>query len=105
MVVFAGDVNRDGDVNFVDFLSFAPSFSATGDLRSPLDQNIDWVGYASSDWLDTTITSINLKNADCNGNGVIDSADAQAFLQNYRAETIVKSQHPGNKTVPMNSIL
>ena len=84
-LVFAGDVNRDGDVNFVDFLSFAPSFLLTGDARSPLDQNIDWVGYASSDWFDTTITSLNLKNADCNGDGAIDSADALAFLQNYRA--------------------
>jgi hypothetical protein len=99
-LVFAGDVNRDGDVNFVDFLSFAPSFSVTGDLRSPLDQNIDWVGYASSDWLDTTITSINLKNADCNGNGVIDSADAQAFLQNYRAEHNSEKASSGQQNCP-----
>ena len=99
-LVFAGDVNRDGDVNFVDFLSFAPSFLATGDLRSPLDQNIDWVGYASSDWLDTTITSINLKNADCNGNGVIDSADAQAFLQNYRAEHNSEKSASGQQNCP-----
>ena len=32
-LVFAGDVNRDGDVNFVDFLSFAPSFLLTGDFQ------------------------------------------------------------------------
>ena len=99
-LVFAGDVNRDGDVNFVDFLSFAPSFSSTGDLRSPLDQNIDWVGYTSSDWLDTTITSINLKNADCNGNGVIDSADAVAFLQNYRAVHNSEKSVSGQQNCP-----
>ena len=99
-LVFAGDVNRDGDVNFVDFLSFAPSFSVTGDLRSALDQNVDWVGYASSDWLDTTIASINLKNADCNGNGVIDSADTQAFLQNYRAEHNSEKSASGQQNCP-----
>lgn len=99
-LVFAGDVNRDGDVNFVDFLSFAPSFSATGDMRSPLDQNMDWVGYASSDWLDTTITSMNLKNADCNGNGVIDSADALAFLQNYRAVHNSEKSASGQQNCP-----
>ena len=99
-LVFAGDVNRDGDVNFVDFLSFAPSFSVTGDLRSPFDQNIDWVGYASSDWLDTSITSINLKNADCNGDGVIDSADALAFLQNYRAVHNSEKAASGQQNCP-----
>ncbi|HAB89048.1 MAG TPA: hypothetical protein DCF84_00840 [Bacteroidetes bacterium] len=99
-LVFAGDVNRDGNVNFVDFLSFAPSFSVTGDLRSALDQNIDWVGYASSDWLDTTIASLNLKNADCNGNGIIDSADVQAFLQNYRAEHNSEKSASGQQNCP-----
>ena len=84
-LVFAGDVNRDGDVGFVDFLSFAPKFSSLGIPRRTLDQNIDWVGYSSDDWLDSTVTGLNLKNADCNGNGVLDSADADAFLQNYRA--------------------
>ena len=99
-LVFAGDVNRDGDVGFVDFLSFAPKFSSLGIPRRTLDQNIDWVGYSSDDWLDSTVTGLNLKNADCNGNGVLDSADADAFLQNYRASHNSEKLFSGQQNCP-----
>ena len=99
-LVFAGDVNRDGDVNFVDFLSFAPKLLSLGLPRQNVAQNIDWVGYLSDDWSDTTITSLNLKNADCNGDGAIDSADVLAFLQNYRAVHNSEKSASGQQSCP-----
>ncbi len=79
--VFPGDANKDGEANFYDLLELGVGNGITGPARP--NATTEWVGQLAPDWAQSTINGINYKHLDCDGNGIIDEADAMAISQNY----------------------
>ncbi len=88
--VFPGDANRDGKVTGEDILALALYYGDTGVARP--GASLNFTPQACSDWglTNSTFTGnmylndmVNLKNADCNGDGVINDLDVQAVTQNF----------------------
>ncbi len=81
-LVYPGDANYDGIANNNDLLEIGLGFGMNGTSRSNVSNS--WQGYLSSPWgTDTVSTGHNLKHADCNGDGVINSDDTLAINLNY----------------------
>lgn len=79
--VFPGDANQDGEANFYDLLDLGVGNGVTGPVRP--NATIEWIGQLAPDWAQTTSDGVNYKHLDCDGNGIIDEADAQAISANY----------------------
>ncbi|MEY4927247.1 MAG: hypothetical protein RI894_1683 [Bacteroidota bacterium] len=80
--VYPGDANNDGIADNTDLLPIALSNALTGNTRP--NATTQWVGQTSQDWSANIInTTVNLKHADCNGNGTIEASDTLAILANY----------------------
>lgn len=79
--VYPGDANYDGIANNGDLLEIGLGFGVNGTSRSSISNN--WQGYLSAIWADTVSTGYNLKHADCNGDGTINSDDTLAISLNY----------------------
>ncbi len=88
--VFPGDANRNGRVEGEDILAIALYYGDTGIARS--GASLNFTPQACADWGTTLSTysgnmylndMVNLKNADCNGDGVINDLDVQAVTQNF----------------------
>lgn len=88
--VFPGDANRDGQVTGEDILALALYYGDTGIARS--GASLNFTPQVCTDWglTNSTFTGnmylndmVNLKNADCNGDGVINDLDVQAITQNF----------------------
>ncbi|TSA51553.1 MAG: T9SS C-terminal target domain-containing protein [Sphingobacteriales bacterium] len=88
--VFPGDANRNGRVEGEDILAIALYYGDTGIARS--GASLNFTPQACTDWGTTLSTftgnmylndMVNLKNADCNGDGVINDLDVQAITQNF----------------------
>jgi PKD repeat protein len=86
--VWPGDVNRDGIVSAEDILAIGMHYGSTGTARPNASTNFnsqpapDWnTGNISVDMMYLS-DMVNTKNADCNGDGVINASDVQAVTQN-----------------------
>ena len=79
--VFPGDANKDGEANFYDLLELGVGNGITGPVRP--NASTEWVGQLAPDWPQSTINGINYKHLDCDGNGIINEADAIAISDNY----------------------
>ncbi len=88
--VFPGDANRDGQVTGEDILALALYYGDTGVVRP--GATLNFTPQACTDWGTTSSTftgnmylndMVNLKNADCNGDGIINDLDVQAITQNF----------------------
>lgn len=79
--VFAGDANYDGICNNYDVLALGVAFHEGGSARAV--QLTNWEGYYCPDWQGFQSDSTNLKHADCNGDGFVNSEDFAAINQNY----------------------
>ncbi|MEI7803350.1 MAG: PKD domain-containing protein, partial [Bacteroidota bacterium] len=88
--VFPGDANRNGRVEGEDILAIALYYGDTGIARS--GASLNFTPQACTDWgmTQSTFTGnmylndmVNLKNADCNGDGIINDLDVQAVTQNF----------------------
>lgn len=79
-LVFPGDTNHDGVVNSKDLFSIGLKYSFNTIAR--FTQTIDWIGQHS---FNTGIIKqgADIKHADCNGDGVIDTEDIEAIKANY----------------------
>ena len=79
-LVFPGDCNHDGIVNAKDLFSIGLKYSFNTTPR--FTQNIDWIGQHS---FNTGIIrqGVDVKHADCNGDGQINDIDIEAILENY----------------------
>jgi hypothetical protein len=79
VVVYPGDANNDAVVDVRDVLPIARFYGLTGPAR----------GTASNTWSAQNLTSpwtpLEAGFADCDGNGVVDSSDVMALLQNWKA--------------------
>lgn len=84
--VWPGDTDNSELVTNVDLLNIGLGYGQVGPART--SPTTDWVGQPAADWdTSTPLTGINFKNADCNGDGIIDAVDANAILDNYGEET------------------
>lgn len=80
--VWPGDVDYDGIVNMKDMLHVAYQIGKTGPSRTY--QNSDFRSHKANNWSEQlTGRSVNLKNADTNGDSTISSADTLAISENY----------------------
>lgn len=96
--VWPGDSNNDKTADNNDLLPLGLYFSETGLSRDSVSNT--WVGQESTDWLKQQLNGVNLKNADCNGDGTINLNDTLAIHLNYglKHSKVV----PVNTSVPLN---
>lgn len=80
-LVWPGDANNDLIANNLDLLSVGMYFGETGFVRDSIS-NL-WMGHNCDDWDSIQINNMNLKFADCNGDGTINSDDTLAININY----------------------
>ncbi|MCI5054550.1 MAG: T9SS type A sorting domain-containing protein [Flavobacteriales bacterium] len=79
--VWPGDCNADGIVDVTDLMPIGFGFGFTGPVRA--NASLLWVGQYATDWGAFYSNGANIKHADADGNGLIDSLDATAILLNY----------------------
>lgn len=86
--VWPGDANRDGYVTGEDFFAIALNYGDTGAARN--NANTTFTAQPAANWANLSTWSymylqdiMDKKYADCNGDGVIDGADAAVVVQNF----------------------
>ncbi len=80
--VWPGDANDDYTVNMYDPLAIAVAYGQTGSTRT--SASTSWVAQYCSPWANYfAVTNINMKHADCNGDGTVNSTDLAAVTANY----------------------
>jgi parallel beta-helix repeat protein len=95
--VWAGDANADKIVNNADALSVSLSMGGAGPTRAT--PSIVWTAQACVDWASDVpgYPGVNLKHADCNGDGMIDFADALITIRANYGQTHRKWIHTAAK--------
>ncbi|MCE3279898.1 MAG: hypothetical protein K0S44_2089 [Bacteroidetes bacterium] len=78
--VWPGDANHDFIADNNDLLPIGLHYSQTGIPRPSIDNN--WQAHPAVDWGYTEANGADIKHADCNGDGIIDSNDTLAILLN-----------------------
>ncbi|MGB1316779.1 MAG: PKD domain-containing protein, partial [Flavobacteriales bacterium] len=80
--VWPGDANSDNIVTNADALYLGLAFGQTGPTRPAA--TINWVGQPAADWtFNFAANNVNLKHADCDGNGIVNFDDTLAIDFNY----------------------
>jgi hypothetical protein len=80
--VWPGDANGDYTVNVYDPLAVAVALGQTGTART--SPTTSWVAQACPMWANAFVfNNVNMKHADCDGNGTIATADLAAITANY----------------------
>ncbi|WP_276134449.1 hypothetical protein [Polluticoccus soli] len=80
--VWPGDANGDFTVNMYDPLAIAIAMGKTGASRT--SPSTSWVPQFCMPWANVFVTNnVNMKHADCDGNGTVASADLGAVTANY----------------------
>ena len=81
--VWPGDANANGRVDLNDLLTLGWYVGKTGDDRNYADNSI-WLAQHADDWdLMNDALGMNIKYADCNGDGVITTDDAESINEHY----------------------
>ena len=79
--VWPGDVNNNGIVNEIDFLYLGYAFNSRGIPRTTIDSN--WIAQEIiTEWDGTFPDGLNFAYADCNGDGIVNEADAAVIEKN-----------------------
>ena len=91
-LVWPGDANRDLIADNNDLLAIGVGFNDVGPVRP--NATINWQGEACLDWSNAFSGGVNHKNADCNGDGIINGDDTLAILQNYGLQHAFKLKQP-----------
>ena len=71
--IHPGDVNNDGRADMYDLLPIGIYFGETGPTRT--DSGKVWDPHSGTKWGDTMFSKVDIKHADCNGDGIIDRED------------------------------
>lgn len=79
--VWPGDANGDKTVNIYDPLAVAIASGKTGATRPGASSS--WVAQACTNWANSFLSGVNMKHADCDGNGTVTSADLSAITTNW----------------------
>ncbi|HFA49784.1 MAG TPA: T9SS type A sorting domain-containing protein [Bacteroidetes bacterium] len=70
--LWPGDANNDGIADQFDLFAIGAANGASGPLRNgPLS----WAPYISENWNGASYGGINMKHADCNGDGIVNKVD------------------------------
>ena len=83
--VWPGDVNHDGNVNNQDDALLFLYFDYNNNNIAREEQGITWQAYACPDWGFQVTGAYNndIKHFDCNGDGLINTADKNAIIINW----------------------
>lgn len=80
--VWPGDANGDYTVNIYDPLAIAIANGQTGAVRAGATTN--WTAQWCANWANVFVTNnVNMKHADCNGDGTVNNSDLTAITANY----------------------
>jgi len=94
--IHPGDFNMDGVVNVSDVLFWGLAHGNTGPARN--NATTDWTPQPADDWSES-VSIVNNKYQDGDGNGLIDTFDLDVFYLNYdkthnnQITPIIESQH------------
>lgn len=84
--LWAGDINQDGVVDMLDFLTLGLAYGEKGQTQTK--PTIEWEEQTAFYWetvfTDSTHLGLNHVYADCNGDGFINAGDTLAILNNYQ---------------------
>ena len=89
--VWSGDANADGIVNHYDLLAIGRGLGKNGPMRNP---PYSWTPQFGENWNDFYDSDINLKHADCDGNGEIDLEDIIKINEHYRLQNHLFESEP-----------
>jgi hypothetical protein len=103
-VVWPGDANADSKVTNQDLLSIGLYEGTNGVSRAAVLN--DWSAQQSADWTQLQYNMVNMKHADCNGDGKVDANDTLAIKQNFNLvhNTNKKSASPDEVTLVGNDL-
>ena len=79
--VWAGDANGDKVVNMYDPLAISIAYGRSGPLRP--SASIAWTPQPCGNWSNSFLSGVNMKHADCNGDGTVNNSDLAAVTANY----------------------
>ncbi|MEO8148293.1 MAG: T9SS type A sorting domain-containing protein [Bacteroidia bacterium] len=79
--VWPGDANSDLQCNMYDILPIGIAYGQTGPARA--GASLTWVAQPATPWGNNLASGVNIKHADCDGNGTIDSLDLAAITLNF----------------------
>lgn len=95
--VWPGDANGDFTVNIYDPLAIAIASGQTGPTRP--GATTSWTAQACSNWTGVfTTNNVNMKHADCNGDGTVNNTDLGAVTANYNLSHPKGAGHKGTGT-------
>jgi len=79
--VWPGDANADYTVNMYDPLAIAVAYGQAGSIRP--SATTGWIAQYCPNWANYFAYGPNMKHADCNGDGNVNSTDLTAVTTNY----------------------
>ncbi|MBL55867.1 MAG: hypothetical protein CMP61_01640 [Flavobacteriales bacterium] len=80
--VWPGDANNDGVANCIDLFSIARGFKKVSSPNKRILPVNTWVAQKANDWGELN-DDVDMKFADCDGNGVVDRNDISSIKLNY----------------------
>jgi hypothetical protein len=81
--VWPGDFNADGIVDHFDYLKLGIGLGESGSNRNGL---VTWQGHTAENWGSDFLDGLNMKHADANGDGFIDTTDLILHTRYYLYE-------------------
>ncbi len=93
--VYPGDANIDTSVNVYDVLAVGLGYGYSGPTNPEYDETL-WLGQFVPDWNTEFLDTIDVKHADCDGNGFINEDDINVIDDNYTPEAEVPFQNPAD---------
>lgn len=94
--VFPGDANYDNTANNVDVLNIGIAFNEVGTLRDSATSK--WTGQPAKDWAGMFLNNHSYKQADCNGDGIVNLNDLKPITQNYGRVHLKTAYKNGDST-------
>lgn len=96
--VWPGDANADYVANHYDILNIGRAFNYTGPIRAAASPS--WSAQSAANWSGSFYTGLNYKNADCNGDGTVDSFDLDVITLNF-GQTHLKDNMRSSAGIPI----
>ncbi|HXC05950.1 MAG TPA: cohesin domain-containing protein, partial [Bacteroidia bacterium] len=94
--VWPGDANYDLITNNLDIVYIGMAYGQTGFVRP--SASLNYIAQPCADWGTIFSNATDIKNADCDGNGIVDLNDTLVVKQNYMLT------HPHSMNVMANTI-